>query len=116
MDCGRSGPTARRSNLAGWAGYGYCASHSRFFRGLRLYLVCTPADARHLAPATPKIDEREVLAAMFDREPHLAADRSGLLLICDKGFASAEFEAGLSRSASPGSARPRPAPGRGRGR
>ena len=23
-------------------GYGYCASHSRFFWGLRLYLVCTP--------------------------------------------------------------------------
>jgi hypothetical protein len=29
--------------MAGWAGYGYCASHSRWFWGLRLYLICTPA-------------------------------------------------------------------------
>jgi hypothetical protein len=31
IECGRSRPTAKRSELAGWAGYGYCASHSRFF-------------------------------------------------------------------------------------
>src|SRR4051794_37787112 len=43
VECGRSRPTAKRSDLAGWAGYGYCASHSRFFWGLRLHLVCTPA-------------------------------------------------------------------------
>jgi hypothetical protein len=24
-----------------WAKYGYCASHSRYFSGLRLLLVCT---------------------------------------------------------------------------
>ncbi|MEU5417578.1 IS982 family transposase, partial [Streptomyces clavifer] len=42
VPCGMSRPTVQRSNLAGWAGYGYCASHSRFFWGLRLYLVCTP--------------------------------------------------------------------------
>ncbi|MFF4486249.1 IS982 family transposase [Streptomyces sp. NPDC001544] len=98
VECSRSRPTARRSNLAGWAGYGYCASHSRFFWGLRLYLVCTPAGMPVTwALATPKIDEREVLAAMFDREPYLPAERSGLLLICDKGFASKEFEADLAR-------------------
>src|SRR4029453_2241778 len=39
VECGRSRPTAKRSNLAGWAGYGYCASHSRFFWGVGLYLV-----------------------------------------------------------------------------
>ena len=33
VECARSRPTAQRSNLAGWAGYGYCASHSRFFWG-----------------------------------------------------------------------------------
>lgn len=33
--------TVKRSDLAGDAGYGYCASHSRFFWGFRLYLVCT---------------------------------------------------------------------------
>jgi hypothetical protein len=38
---GRSRETVKRSGLAGWAEYGYCASHSRFFWGLRLHLVCT---------------------------------------------------------------------------
>ena len=41
VECGRSRETVRRSDVAGWAGYGYCASHSRFFWGLRLPLVCT---------------------------------------------------------------------------
>ena len=43
VECGRSRETAKRSDLAGWAQYGYCASHSRYFWGLRLHLVCTPA-------------------------------------------------------------------------
>ena len=45
---------------------------------------------------TRRSDEREVLAAMLDREPHLVADRPGLLLIADKGFASKEFETDLA--------------------
>ncbi|MFF7214931.1 transposase, partial [Streptomyces sp. NPDC008238] len=65
--------------------------------GLRLFLICTPAGMPITwALASPKIDEREVLAAMLDREPHLATDRPGLLLIADKGFASKEFEADLA--------------------
>ncbi|SNT19522.1 hypothetical protein SAMN05216252_11668 [Actinacidiphila glaucinigra] len=36
VPCGMSRPTVSRSKLAGWANYGYCASHSRFFWGLRL--------------------------------------------------------------------------------
>jgi hypothetical protein len=33
VECGRSRQTTRRSALAGWAQYGYCASHSRWFWG-----------------------------------------------------------------------------------
>jgi hypothetical protein len=33
VECGRSRETAKRSALAGWAEYGYCASHSRYFWG-----------------------------------------------------------------------------------
>jgi hypothetical protein len=33
---------------------------------------------------------------MLDREPDAVADRPGLLLITDKGFASKEFEADLA--------------------
>lgn len=96
VPCGMSRPTVKRSDMAGWAGYGYCASHSRFYWGLRLFLICTPTGMPITwALAGPKIDEREVLAAMLDREPHLTADRPGLLVIADKGFASKEFETDL---------------------
>ncbi|MFE7713264.1 IS982 family transposase [Streptomyces sp. NPDC057486] len=97
VPCGMSRPTVKRSDMAGWAGYGYCASHSRFFWGLRLYLVCTPTGMPILwALANPKMDEREVLQAMLDVEAGLVADRQGLLLISDKGFASKEFENDLA--------------------
>ncbi|MEU1626462.1 IS982 family transposase [Streptomyces sp. NPDC020096] len=97
VECGRSRPTVKRSEMAGWAGYGYGASHSRFFWGLRLYLVCTPTGMQTLwALANPKLDEREVLQAMLDIEEDLVADRPGLLLIADKGFASKEFEVDIA--------------------
>jgi hypothetical protein len=44
------------------------------------------------ALANPKIGEREVLAAMLEVDAGLVADRAGILLISDKGFASALFE------------------------
>jgi hypothetical protein len=97
VPCGMSRPTVQRSQVAGWANYGYCASHSRFFWGLRLYLVCTPAGMPMLwALADPKIGEREVLAAMLEIDTDLIAARRGLLLITDKGFASKPFEQSLS--------------------
>jgi hypothetical protein len=97
VPCGMSRPTVQRSNLAGWAGYGYCASHSRFFWGLRLYLVCTPTGMPIMwALANPKIGEREVLAAMLEVDADLVADREGIVLISDKGFASKPFEKALA--------------------
>jgi hypothetical protein len=97
VECGRSRPTAQRSDLAGWAGYGYCRSHSRWFWGLRLYLLCTPAGMPICwALANPKLDEREVVAAMLQAEPQLAADRPGLLLIADKGFRARWFDQELA--------------------
>ncbi|WP_395111717.1 IS982 family transposase, partial [Actinomadura sp. SCN-SB] len=98
VECGRSRPTVQRSQMAGWASYGYCRSHSRWFWGLRLYLICTPSGMPITwALAGPKLDEREVVAAMIQVEPHLAADRPGLLLIADKGFRARWFEDELAR-------------------
>jgi hypothetical protein len=93
VPCGTSRETRKRSELAGWAAYGFCASHSRYFWGLRLYLPCAPDGMPIyfcLAPANEP--EREVAAAMLDR-----ARREGLLtgeeiIIGDKGFAGREFE------------------------
>jgi hypothetical protein len=33
VPCGQSVITARRSDLFGWSGYGYCPSHSRWYWG-----------------------------------------------------------------------------------
>uniref|UniRef100_UPI003750D623 IS982 family transposase n=1 Tax=Actinomadura sp. SCN-SB TaxID=3373092 RepID=UPI003750D623 len=93
VECGRSRPTVQRSEPAGWASYGYCRSHSRWFWGLRLYLVCTPAGIPITwALANPKLDEREVIAAMLETEQEPAADRPGLLPIADKGLRARWFE------------------------
>jgi hypothetical protein len=93
VECGRSRPTVLRSDLAGWASYGYCASHSRWFWGLRLHLVCTPAGLPvTFALANPKVDEREVARDIFETEPELLARRPGQRILADKGYASKEFE------------------------
>jgi hypothetical protein len=90
VPCAASRETVKRSDLAGYAAYGYCASHSRYFWGFRLYLLTTPDGLPvdfALAPANAP--EREVAAAMFDRQP-LAP---GQVLVTDKGFASVDFQA-----------------------
>ena len=72
----RSRETVQRSDLAGWAEYGYCASHSRFFWGLRLHLVCTlhglPVG---FALTGAKADERHALLAILDTDPALTGRR-----------------------------------------
>ena len=88
VECARSRPTVKRSDLAGWAGYSYCASHSRFFWGLRLHLIGSPAD--------PKLDERQVLMAVLDHDRTLTADRPGLTIIADKGYVSRELDGYLA--------------------
>ncbi|MEV4823410.1 hypothetical protein [Micromonospora sp. NPDC049274] len=66
----------KRSDLAGWAGYGYCASRSRFFWGLRLHLICTPAGLPITwALATPKVNERQVLMAVLEHDPDVITER-----------------------------------------
>ena len=75
VECGRSRETAKRSDLAGWAEYGYCASHSRFFWGLRLHLVCALSGLPVAFALTgAKADEREILLGMLDADPNLLAD------------------------------------------
>ena len=95
LSCGASRETVKRSDLAGHAGYGFCRSHSRFFWGLRLYLVTT-AEGMPVTwcLAHPKIGEREVMRALLERDHHLV--RAGQVILADKGFAGREFEAFLA--------------------
>jgi Transposase DDE domain len=59
--------------------------------------VCTPAGLPITwALGTPKLDERQVLMAVLDHEPDLLTERSGLLIIADKGYVSAELDAYLA--------------------
>jgi hypothetical protein len=97
VECGRSRETARRSDLAGWAEYGYCASHSRYFWGQRLHLVATLTGLPvGFALTGAKADERQVLLGILDADPHLLADRPGQTLIGDKHYYGREFEAALA--------------------
>jgi hypothetical protein len=62
VECARSRETVKRSDLAGWAEYGYCAAHSRYFWGLRLHLLCTVHGLPvGFALTGAKADERAVL-------------------------------------------------------
>ena len=96
VECGRSRETVKRSDMAGWASYGYCASHSRFFWGLRLHLVATPSGLPvAYALTSAKTDERDTALAMIHLDPALQ-DRPGQVLMADKGYRSASFEAELN--------------------
>jgi len=66
VPCGTSRQTMRRPELAGRADCGYCAAHSRWRRGLKLYLLTT-AEGMPTAwcLADPKIGEREVAAELL---------------------------------------------------
>ncbi len=98
VECGRSRETAKRSDLAGWAEYGYCASHSRYFWGLRLHLVAT----LHGLPlgwalTGAKADERATCWDLLNTTPTLAKTRQGTqTLIADKGYYGAGFETDLT--------------------
>ncbi|MDC3402541.1 IS982 family transposase, partial [bacterium] len=95
VECGRSRETAKRSDLAGWATYGYCASHSRFFWGLRLHLITTPSGLPvAYALAGAKTDERDTALDMIALDPEL--HRPGQILMGDKGYRRADFETELN--------------------
>lgn len=89
VPCAASRETVKRSELAGQAAYGYCRSHSRYFWGFRLYLLCA-ADGTPIAfeLAAANEPEREVAKEMLER---LAV--ADYTVIADKGFAGADFEA-----------------------
>lgn len=85
VECGRSRETVKRSDLAGYAEYGYCASHSRFFWGYRLHLIST----LHGLPVGyaltgAKTDERATLLAILDAVP--VEVPHGQVIMADRGY------------------------------
>ena len=100
VPCGQSAVTARRSDLFGWAGYGYCPSHSRWYWGAKLMLICTcDGTVTGFCLANPKLaGERDQARQMLQRQP---ANRPapGTAIVTDKGLSGEDTEAFL---ASPG--------------
>jgi hypothetical protein len=97
VQCGCSREAVRRSDAAGWAEYGYCASHSRYFWGLRLHLVCTLTGLPVMfALAGAKADERETLLGMPGAARDVTAAHPGQVIIGDKNCFGRAFEAELA--------------------
>jgi hypothetical protein len=93
VPCGQSVITARRSDLFGWAGYGFCPSHSRWYWGAKLLLIVTPdGTVTGFALANPKLyGEREQACTMLKRQP---ANRPapGTAIVTDKGLSGEDTE------------------------
>lgn len=93
LPCGTSRETTKRSDLAGYAGYGYCAAHSRFYWGFKLYLLAAP-DGMPIAwcLADPKTGEREVCLDLLTIARETGRLRAATTILADKGLASREIE------------------------
>jgi hypothetical protein len=93
VPCGASAVTAKRSGLYGWAGYGYCPSHSRWYWGAKLAIVCTcDGTVTGFGLANPKLyGEREQARQMLQDQP---ANRPapGTAIVTDKGLSGEDFE------------------------
>ena len=93
VPCATSRQTVRRSDLAGYAGYGYCAAHSRWYWGLKLYLLCAP-DGMPITwcLADPKIGEREVCLDLLAIAVETGLLAPGSTVLADKNLAGREIE------------------------
>ena len=99
VECARSRDAVRRSDLAGWAEYGYCASHSRYFWGLRLHLLATLQGLPvGFALTGAKADERQVLLDILHGDPAPTEARAG------------QTASGTRTTSAPSSRPPSPAP------
>ena len=120
VPCGTSATTARRSDLYGYAGYGYCPSHSRWYWGAKLLLICTcDGTVTGFSLANPKLaGERDQARQTLERQP---ANRPapGSAVVTDKGlsgkdtedfFAGDDLQLTLIRPARKDEKQPRPFP------
>ena len=71
VPCGTSAVTAKRSELFGYAGYEYCASHSRRYWGAKLLIICTcDGTVTGFSLANPKLhSERDQARQTLERQP-----------------------------------------------
>ena len=92
LPCGQSRETVERSALWPHAAYGYDRSHSRWYWGFKLYLLCAP-DGMPISwcLASPRLGEREVAEALVDDAARQQALAAGTIILADKGLAGRAF-------------------------
>jgi hypothetical protein len=88
----RPEPPDRPPLGVGWAGDGYDPSHSRWYWGLKPYLLACP-DGLPVAwcLADPGHGEREVAEDLLDRAARQRLLRPGMVVLADKGLAGRSF-------------------------
>jgi hypothetical protein len=93
IPCGQSKTTTGRSDLFGYAGYGYESSHSRYYWGSKLMLITTAdGTVTGFSLANPKLaGEREQTRQMLATQP---ANRPtpGTVIVADKGFCGKDLQ------------------------
>lgn len=87
IPCGQSRTTSQRSDLFGWAGYGYESAHSRWYWGVKLLLITTAdGTVTGFGLANPKLfGEREATRQILTRQP-ANQPAPGTTVITDKGL------------------------------
>ena len=93
VPCGASAVTAKRSGLYGWAGYGYCPSHSRWYWGAKLLILCTcDGTVTGFGLANPKLygEREQARQTLADRPANRPVP--GTAIVTDKGLAGEDFE------------------------
>ena len=89
----RAGDSHLADAIGDAAGYGYSASHSRYFYGMRLHLLTAPDGTPRAATLwSPERGEREVAISLLHR-----GLRGGETIVADKGYAGHEFQAAAAQ-------------------
>jgi hypothetical protein len=93
VPCGHSAATARRSDLYGYAGYGFCPSHSRWYWGVKLLLICTcDGTITGFSLANPKLaGERDQARQTLTHQP-ANRPRPGTGVVTGKGLSGKDTE------------------------
>ena len=92
VPCGRSAVTACRPDLYGYAGYGYCPSHSRWYRGPKLLLICT-CEGTVTGFGQPQAVRRTQQARQMLKDRPASRPAPGTAVVTGKGLAGEETEA-----------------------
>jgi hypothetical protein len=98
VPCGQSAVTAKRPDLFGWAGYGYCPSHSRWYWGAKLMLTCTcEGTVTGFGLANPKLYGERDQARQMLRDNPASRPAPGTAIVTGKGLAGQGTEEFFAR-------------------